>query len=247
MTDQSELHSTLTSGVATLTLHAPARRNALTGRSARSLSECITELSALHDVGAIVIAADGPAFCAGADRALLKRAEDATDLGAQRELDLIYELFNVVASAPVPTISAVTGAAVGAGLNLALAADACIVASDATLRSGFVRIGIHPGGGHHMLLRRLGGAGAAAAMAVFDQPVTGARAVELGLAWEHHPRADVVARAQELAAEPAADPELARLIVRTLRRTAESTSWLSVVEAERGAQAASLVRRSRGA
>ena len=55
-----------------------------------------------------------------------------------------------------PTIAAIRGGAVGAGLNLALATDLRVVAEDAALLSGFIPIGLHPGGGHTALLGRLG-------------------------------------------------------------------------------------------
>jgi enoyl-CoA hydratase len=117
----------------------------------------------------------------------------------------------------VPTIAAIRGAAVGAGLNLALSTDLRIVAKDAVLRSGFLPIGLHPGGGHFTLVGRQAGREAAVAMGIFSQPVTGERAVQLGLAWEALPEAEVEARALELARLVASDPELSRAAVASFR------------------------------
>jgi enoyl-CoA hydratase len=84
----------------------------------------------------------------------------------------------------VPTIAAVRGSAVGAGMNMLLAADLRIVATDVRLICGFLKRGLHPGGGHFVILSRLIGREAAAAMALFGEEINGPRAVELGLAWQ---------------------------------------------------------------
>ncbi|WP_407653009.1 enoyl-CoA hydratase-related protein [Baekduia soli] len=98
------------------------------------------------------------------------------------------------------------GGAVGAGLNLALATDLRVVADDAKLLSGFLPIGLHPGGGHSALLARGVGRETANAMQLFGATVVGAQAVELGLAWAAVPAADVDATALALAATPAPTP-----------------------------------------
>ena len=138
------------------------------------------------------------------------------------------------------------GTAVGAGLNLALATDLRIVAEDARLIAGFLRLGVHPGGGSLTMLNDRAGREAAAAMVLFGEVVTGRRAADLGLAWEALPDADVEARAIELAHAAAADPALSRLTVRSLR--AEAGQRLPVrtaLEYERASQLWSLARRSR--
>jgi enoyl-CoA hydratase len=231
-------------GIATITLNAPERRNALDGESALACAAAIRAAGTDPAVGAIVITGTAPAFCAGAVRSVLQRAGDPADDAARRELEAIYDLFLVLGTAEVPTIAAVNGAAVGAGLNLALAADVTIAASDAPLISGFARIGIHPGGGHLHLLRRRAGSNAAAAIGLFDQAIDGRRAVELGLAWAHAPADEVVALARETAKAPAANPALARLTTRTLRRNA-ADGWPAQIETERGAQLTTLLTRER--
>ena len=91
------------------------------------------------------------------------------------------------------------GAAVGAGLNLALATDLRIVSRTARLLPGFAQIGIHPGGGHFTLLNRVAGREAAAALGLFGEEVDGDRAVALGLAWAAYDDGDVQDRALALA------------------------------------------------
>ena len=96
-------------------------------------------------------------------------------------------------------MAAIRGGAVGAGVNLAFATDLRVVARDAKIVSGFLQIGLHPGGGHGVLLGRTGQREAAAAMALFGQGIDGARAAELGLAWAAVDDDEVEAAARELA------------------------------------------------
>jgi enoyl-CoA hydratase len=232
-------------GVAVLVLDAPERRNALTVAMAREVVAACDELDADPSVGAVVVAG-GPFFCAGADRAVL--AEAATDPAAPASyaaLGEIYRAFQRVGELQPPTIAAVRGGAVGAGMNLLLAADLRVVARDARLVSGFLPIGIHPGGGHGHLLARAAGREAAAALALFGARLDGARALELGLAWAAPADAEVEAAALELAAVPGEDPELARATARSLRaeQGPPALPWPAALELERAAQMWSLRRR----
>jgi enoyl-CoA hydratase len=229
-------------GVAILTLAAPERRNALTVAMARELAAACDELDADASVGAVVVAADGASFCAGGDRATLAAAGvDPAGEEAWTGLTTIYRAFTRVGELEAPTIAAIAGHAVGAGLNLALATDLRVVAEDVLLTSGFIPIGLHPGGGHTALLGRTGSRETAAALALFGERIDGRRAVELGLAWRAVPAADVLSTAVELARVPAADPELARRTARSLR-TLSGLPWAAALEAERAAQMWSMRR-----
>jgi enoyl-CoA hydratase len=143
-------------------------------------------------------------------------------------------------------IAAIRGHAVGAGVNLALSTDLRIVAHTARLLSGFLQIGLHPGGGHLALLGRLAGRETAAAMAIFGQGIDGQRAVDLGLAWESLPEPDVEPRALALAELAGQDPALARAMAHSLRVTLgpPPVAWPVALEAERGQQMWSLRRRA---
>src|ERR671920_1584162 len=87
-----------------------------------------------------------PAFCAGAD---LGNLAEATGDGLGR----IYEGFLRIARSPLPTLAAVNGAAVGAGMNLALVCDVRLAARRAPFDTRFIDLGLHPGGGHTWMLR----------------------------------------------------------------------------------------------
>jgi len=236
----------VTDGVAVLSLQRPEQRNAFTRAMALDFIAACDRIDARPDVGAVVLRGEGPTFCAGADRAILAGAgEDPTGPEHYAAVGSIYDAFTRLGTLEAPVIAAVRGAAVGAGLNLMLCADLRIVADDVQLMSGFLRLGIHPGGGHFGLVARLAGREAAAAMGIFGATVDGPRAVTLGLAWEHHPAEQVEARAMELARAVAVDPELARTMVRTLRSTTRpAVDGQLALEAERAPQLWSLRRRA---
>jgi enoyl-CoA hydratase len=237
----------VTDGIATITIDSPKTRNALNPTSSRQLVEVCDQVDADPAVGAVIVRGGGGTFCSGAEREVLTRAgEDPADPERFAELGSIYDAFVRVGNMSVPTIAAVQGAAVGAGVNLLLATDLRIVATDARIIGGFTRIGLHPGGGHFALLGRVVSREAAAAIGLFGAEVSGARAAELGMAWDAVPAAEVDARARELAATSARDPELARRVLGSLRRELDppGVSWPAALELERGSQMWSLRRRN---
>jgi len=237
----------VTDGIATITIDSPKTRNALNPTSSRQLVEVCDQVDADPAVGAVIVRGGGGTFCSGAEREVLARAgEDPADPERFAELGSIYDAFVRVGNMSVPTIAAVQGAAVGAGVNLLLATDLRIVATDARIIGGFTRIGLHPGGGHFALLGRVVSREAAAAIGLFGAEVSGARAAELGMAWDAVDAAEVDARAREIAATAARDPELSRRVLGSLRRELDppGVSWPAALELERGSQMWSLRRRN---
>jgi enoyl-CoA hydratase len=241
----SEVNYVVEDGVAVITLEAPERRNALSVELASELIEAAGRIDDDPAVGAVVVTG-GPHFCAGAVRAVLADTGlDPAEDTAYRNLETIYRAFTRLGNVGVPTIAAVRGAAVGAGLNLALATDLRIVSRTARLLPGFAQIGIHPGGGHFTLLGRVAGREAAAAMGLFGEEVDGGRAVQLGLAWAAYDDDVVESEAIALAVRVARDPALARRLVLSFRReTAQGgVPWDVAVELERSPQMWSLRRK----
>jgi enoyl-CoA hydratase len=238
----------VTDGVAVVTLNAPQRRNALTPVMATELIATFDEVDARDDVGALVVRGVGRSFCAGGDvQTLTDAGRDPAAPDAYAGMGAIYDSFYRLGQVTAPTIAAVRGSAVGAGMNLLLAADLRIVARDVRLICGFLRRGIHPGGGHFVLLSRLVGREAAAAMALFGEEIDGETAVRLGLAWETHDDDAVEDRALELAARVARDPALARVTAGNFRTETgpPQVSWEIATQFERPAQMWSM-RRSDG-
>ena len=233
-------------GVAVVTLAAPARRNALTVAMAEALIAACESIDADRTIGAVVVRGEGGFFCSGGDRATLAAAgRDPAAPATYAGMGAIYRSFARVGELEPPTVAAVRGGAVGAGLNLMLATDLRIVAEDALIVSGFMPIGLHPGGGHGALLGRTGAREAAAALALFGERIDGRRAAELGLAWRALPDEEVDAAALELAERAARDPELARRTARSLRSELgpPPLPWPAALELERSAQMWSMRRK----
>jgi enoyl-CoA hydratase len=202
--------------VAVVTLRRAYQRNALDGELATALVESLVKVGEDQAVGALVLAADGPAFCSGGNLDLLARVgRDPAAAEAFDELGSIYRVFEVLAELPVPTVAAAQGGIVGAGVNLLLSADLAVVAEDVSIR-GFGAAGVHPGGGHLSLLLRKAPA-AAAAVALFGRTLDAADAVRTGIAWCAVAPGQLLATAVELAKAGAHDPELARVVTRTYR------------------------------
>ena len=202
--------------VANLVLNAAAKRNALNGPLARAVRSALDSVFTDSSIGALIVSAAGPAFCAGGDLDLLRRAgKSPTSSESYDELGDIYRVFVDLLNAPIPTVSAVQGAAVGAGINLALATDVCIAAEDAVFR-GFGSAAMHPGGGHlSMLLQKA--PFAAAPIALFNVELTAEAAYEARLVWRVVRNDDLLDQALRLAAEAAVEPDLARRVTATYR------------------------------
>lgn len=235
-----------TGGVALVTLDNPGRRNAIDAALAAGLADACDAIDADATIGAAVLRGAEGYFCSGGDRDELAEisAAPVSDAGMSAT-QRIYDAFLRVGRLLVPTIAAVRGGAVGAGVNLALAADVRVVADDAVLASGFTRLGVHPGGGHFALLNRFAGPQAAAALGVFGETVDGASAVRLGLAYESVPDDQVEDRALALAQVAGKDPALARATIKSLRTEAgpPAVSWPAAVALEQSVQPWSFARK----
>jgi enoyl-CoA hydratase len=221
-----EVHVHVDNGVATVTLDDPERRNALTGDLVDEIVATFDALEAGETVGAVIVTGAGPAFCAGAD---------LSDLGSSREKGLrhIYEGFLRVGECRVPTIAAVNGAAVGAGMNLALVCDVRFAARSARFDCRFLKLGIHPGGGHTWMLERLVGPQTAAAMVLGGHVVDGPAAERSGLVWRCVDDEVLLTEAGELARSMADAPrELLRRTKQTLHDVAALHDHRAAVERE---------------
>src|ERR1700730_9018328 len=163
--------------VAIVTINDPERRNALTPPMIDELVGAFDGLEADAGVGAVVVTGAPPAFCAGADLSHLGASPSESGLRG------IYEGFLRVGRSPLPTIAAVNGAAVGAGMNLALCCDLRLAAARARFDTRFLQLGRHPGGGHTWMMRRVMGQEATAATVLFGEVLDGAAAERARLVW----------------------------------------------------------------
>lgn len=226
----TEIALEITDGVAVLTLDAPARRNAITLPMCDEVAAACDELEDDESVGALVVTGAGSAFCAGAD---LSHLAGGHGRSTEDGLLAIYEGFLRIARSPLPTIAAVNGAAVGAGLNLALACDVRLAARSARFDARFLDLGIHPGGGHTWMLNRIAGPQVAAATVLFGEILDGAEAERVGLAWRCVDDESLLPTAIELAGRAASAPrELVRRTKATLADVATIDDHDSAVRRE---------------
>ena len=225
------LHVERRERVAVLTLDDPDRRNALTAQLVGEIVVAVDRLEDDDGVGALVVTGAPPAFCSGADVSALGAMSGAgEDRGA---LPSIYDGFLRVHRCTLPTVAAVNGPAVGAGLNLALACDVRVAAPAARFDCRFARIGLHPGGGHTRLLTDAVGAQAAAAMVLAGEAPDGVRAADVGLAWACVDDGELMDEAMRLAGRAADLPrELARRVKASLRETPRLASLDDAVALE---------------
>ena len=161
--------------VAVVTLDDPARRNALSLEVTTQLALAAEEAGRDPSVGALVLTATPPAFCAGGS------VDDL--LEPRASLRDMYAGFLAVAGLGIPTVAAVNGPVIGAGVNLPLACDVILCSPGARFDPRFMDLGIHPGGGHLWRMQRLVGRQAAAALVIFGESLSGEEAARVGLAW----------------------------------------------------------------
>ena len=203
----SFLRTEIRDGVALLTLNDPDKRNALNLDMVGEVNEAMDAIEADQNVGAVVVTGEPPAFCAGADLSHLG--------SSQREgLTNIYEGFLRFGRCPLPTLAAVNGAAVGAGMNLALVCDVRIAARRAKFDTRFLQLGIHPGGGHTWMYRRIAGPQATSATVLFGEVLDGAEAERTGLVWKCVDDDALIETAMAMAAKAATVPR--DLMIKTI-------------------------------
>lgn len=216
--------------VALVVFDDPERRNAMTEAMGRALTDVVARLAADPAVRAVVLTGAGAAFSAGGDLAMLEekaragRAEPGEPARTRNRsfMRSFYAHFLSVRELPVPSIAAIQGAAVGAGLAVALACDLRVAARDARLGLNFARLGIHPGMGSSWTLPRLVGPAHAADLLLSGRMLDGAEAERIGLVNRAVPADAVLAEALDLAAEIAAcAPVAVRGTKRALARAFE--------------------------
>jgi enoyl-CoA hydratase/carnithine racemase len=180
------------------------------------LADACEALEAERRCRAIVLCAQGSAFCAGANFA----NRDATP--PQRSARAINPLYGEALrlfSCGKPVVAAVHGPAIGGGLGLALVADFRVTCAEARFSANFTRLGFHPGFGLSVTLPRLVGAQQAALLFYSGRRIDGAQAHRIGLADELVALDQVRPRALELAREIATSAPLAVQATRATLRT----------------------------
>jgi enoyl-CoA hydratase len=196
-------------GVRLLTLNDPDRRNALSPAFKAALGEAVAEVAADAQARVLVVTGNGKAFSAGADLPALFGDIPGQPIHQVRAgLFDTYQSFLALRALTIPTIAAVNGASIGAGLNLAMCCDLRIANRFATFGATFSQIGLHPGGGCTYFLTSALGAQQALSLLLEGQAINAETALKMGIILSIED--DVVATALAMAERYALlDPELA--------------------------------------
>jgi enoyl-CoA hydratase/carnithine racemase len=205
-------------GVALLTLDNPDQRNAMSDRMTESWVAAIDDLAADRSVRAVVVTGEGSAFCSGGNTSWIASEPDATVDELRTRMMPFYRSWLSIRKLEVPTIAAVNGHAIGAGLCLALACDLRYAASGAKLGLPFVRLGMHAGMAGTYLLPNVVGPAHARDLLLTGRVVDAEEALRLGLVSQVHEPAsfldEVLATASSIAATA---PIASRLTTLALR------------------------------
>ena len=233
MEDASVLTS-LEDGVLTVTLNRPARLNALSAAMIAALGTALDQAEA-EGARALLITGAGRGFCSGADLADDAATGGEVDMGAGLERHL-NPLLERMAALPMPIVTAINGAAAGAGAGLALAGDLAVMGSSTYLLLAFARTGLVPDAGLSWLLprprRRATRVGADPARRAASRR---ARAC-LGLIHAVVEDAALQSHAHTLAAGLAQGPTAAFALARRAMRAAMGMSYAAALAAEAQAQ-----------
>jgi 2-(1,2-epoxy-1,2-dihydrophenyl)acetyl-CoA isomerase len=218
-------------GVLRITLDRPSHKNSLTPAAVRTIVEALERAATDDSLRAVVLDANGPDFCAGADVVSANRpgAERPRVGSLQRRTALqAHRLIEVVTSLQLPVVCAVRGWAAGLGCQLALAADFTVAAEAATFWAPFVPRGFTPDAGATWLLPRLVGVARAKALLLLGERITGAQAAAWGMVHRAVPDEQVQEAAEELVRRLAQGPTVA---IGLAKRCLQSSLELSLAEA----------------
>ena len=223
-------------GLATITLNAPDRLNAVSRKMIAEIKLCWEELAADDSVRAVLLTGAGRGFCAGADLADPDREASATaDSGAA--LDKFFNpVIRAMRSIPKPVVSAVNGVAAGVGMSFALASDIAIAGKSASFLQAFARIGLLPDGGSTWFLPRLVGDQRARALAMLAPQISAEQAKQWGLIWDVVEDAALMQTATDIARKLAEGPTLALARIKDALNRSTGNELSQQLDVERDAQ-----------
>jgi enoyl-CoA hydratase len=218
-------------GVATITLTRPERLNAVSTAMVNALFLAVVEIAADDSVGAIVIAGEGKAFCAGADISELDSLDGP--VGFASFVRRMTDAYGALARCPKPSVAALHGAVLGGGLELALACDLRI--ADDTVKLGVpeIRLGLLPAAGGSARLPRCLPPGTAKMMLLTGDALGAAEAHRVGLVNEIVPVGTALSVATVLARRLAALPPLALAAAKRLADDGPSMPLEAAIALER--------------
>ena len=227
------------SGVATLTLNRPERKNPLTFASYAELRDLFRAFNYARDVKAVVLTGDGGNFCSGGD--VHEIIGPLTKMSMPELLEftrMTGDLIKAMRACPQPIIAAIDGICAGAGAMLALAADLRLGTPQATTAFLFTRVGLAGADmGACALLPRLIGQGRASELLFTGRAMRADEGLQWGFFNALHEPAALLARAQQLAQSLASGPTFAHGMTKTMLHQEWAMTLDQAIEAEAQAQA----------
>jgi 2-(1,2-epoxy-1,2-dihydrophenyl)acetyl-CoA isomerase len=223
-------------GLATITLNAPDKLNAVSRKMIAELKQCWEELGTDNAVRAVLLTGAGRGFCAGADLSDPDREKSAmSDSGTALE-KFFNPTIRLMRSLPKPIVSAVNGVAAGVGMSFAMASDIAIAGKSASFMQAFARIGLLPDGGSTWFLPRLVGDQRARALAMLAPQIKAEQAREWGLIWDVVEDAELMPKATEIARRLAEGPTVALARIKAALNQASGNDLSRQLDLERDSQ-----------
>ena len=231
-----KINLAIADGLATLTLNAPDKLNAVSRKMIAELKECWEGLAGDDAVRAVLLTGAGRGFCAGADLADPDRESGATaDSGAA--LDKFFNpVIRTMRAMPKPIIAAVNGVAAGVGMSFVMASDIAVAAKSASFLQAFARIGLLPDGGSTWFLPRLVGDARARALAMLAPQISAEQAKQWGLVWDVVEDADLMKAATDVARRLADGPTLSLARIKEAMNRASTSTLAGQLDVERDFQ-----------
>ena len=188
-------------------------------------------------VRALVLAGDGPFFCAGGDLNVLIERRALPEAERHDKIAALHEMIVALRTSPVPVIAAIEGGAAGAGLSIALACDLIVAGAGAKFTAAYVKAGLVPDGGLTAALARAVPRQLAMEMCLLGRPVSAKMFARLGIVADLVPDGEALEAALRLSDTFATGPREAQGVIRTLVGEAYETSEAAQLEAEQVAMA----------
>ncbi|GAA3682380.1 enoyl-CoA hydratase-related protein [Nonomuraea antimicrobica] len=196
-------------GVILITLNRPDLRNAMTDTMTAEWRDVMSGLAADRQARCLVVTGAGTAFSSGGDLSWLGERNSETVPRLRDRMLAFYRTWLMIAELEIPTVAAVNGPAVGAGLCVALACDLVYAADDAKLLAPFTSLGLHPGMAATYLLPRRAGERLAREMLLTGRSVSGAEAADKGLVNQSFPKNDLMSEVGAVATKIAQNAPIA--------------------------------------
>jgi len=228
----SAVNIDISGGICTVTLNRPEQRNALNVPMLKELNEVIQSAGTDPSVRCLVITGSGRGFCAGADLAEWADAEANGTLESYGWTESAHLLMKSIVSFQKPSVAVVNGAAVGAGLDMALSCDFRLAIDSAKFIAGYTSMAYTPDAGGSWLLPRLIGVEAAKQFLFFDKPWSAELAKSKGMVTECIAIDDFEAESKNFITQLASGPTFAHAKTKLLLQTSNQNSFSQQLKLE---------------